>query len=272
MLCAALAGCGEQATLPAQAPSVSGGAVAPAAPSPNEATRRAASAQLVMQAQTVTSPAWREENRSLLERANQQAGLAPTSAQLEAQLDEYRNEKLLQILASMEAVGGPEAVAYCLALGENEAAPAVLRKAALAVLVRHVDRSDPVARARSAAIWDRLTATSGAVKGSAGSLSTGSATISGGAVANAQQVVAGMQAGFRRCYIQGLHEDVNMSGSVRVTAKIDATGAVASAQESHTGLSPTVVSCVVARVTAAVFAPPEGGGATIVIPVTFASM
>ena len=37
------------------------------------------------------------------------------------------------------------------------------------------------------------------------------------------------------------------------------------------GLSGTVVSCVAARVSSAQFAAPEGGGATIVIPVTFVS-
>jgi hypothetical protein len=110
------------------------------------------------------------------------------------------------------------------------------------------------------------------VKGPVGSASIGGASVSGGSVANASAVVAGMAAGFRRCYNNGLKEDPNMKGSVRVTARIGPNGEVLSASASGGGgLSGTVVSCVQARVASAQFAPPEGGGATIVIPVTFVS-
>ncbi|MFT3769221.1 MAG: AgmX/PglI C-terminal domain-containing protein [Minicystis sp.] len=109
------------------------------------------------------------------------------------------------------------------------------------------------------------------VKGPVGSASIGGAAVSGGSVSNASAVVAGMAAGFRRCYNKGLQEDPNMKGSVRVTAKIGPNGEVLSVSPSGSGLSGTVVSCVAARVSSAQFAPPEGGGATIVIPVTFVS-
>jgi hypothetical protein len=109
------------------------------------------------------------------------------------------------------------------------------------------------------------------VKGPVGSASIGGAAVSGGSVANASSVVAGMAAGFRRCYNKGLQEDPNMKGSVRITAKIGPNGEVLSASPSGSGLSGTVISCVAARVSSAQFAPPEGGGATIVIPVTFVS-
>jgi hypothetical protein len=63
-----------------------------------------------------------------------------------------------------------------------------------------------------------------------------------------------------------------MKGSVRVTARIGPNGEVLSASASGGGgLSGSVVSCVQARVASAQFAPPEGGGATVVIPVTFVS-
>jgi hypothetical protein len=84
-------------------------------------------------------------------------------------------------------------------------------------------------------------------------------------------VVAGMQAGFRRCYNRGLSEDPNMKGTVRITARIGPNGEVLSASPSGSGLSGTVMSCVAQRVSSAQFAAPEGGGATIVIPVTFVS-
>jgi hypothetical protein len=109
------------------------------------------------------------------------------------------------------------------------------------------------------------------VKGPVGNASIGGAAVSGGAVANASSVVAGMQAGFRRCYNRGLQEDPNMKGSVRITAKIGPNGEVLSVSPSGSGLSGTVISCVAARVSSAQFAPPEGGGATVVIPVTFVS-
>src|SRR6185437_1773606 len=58
------------------------------------------------------------------------------------------------------------------------------------------------------------------VKGPVGNASIGGAAVSGGSVANASAVVAGMAAGFRRCYNKGLQEDPNMKGSVRITARI----------------------------------------------------
>jgi hypothetical protein len=110
------------------------------------------------------------------------------------------------------------------------------------------------------------------VKGPTGNAQVGGAAVSGGSVANASSVVAGMAAGFRRCYNKGLAEDPNMKGSVRITARIGPNGEVLSASPSGGGgLSGTVISCVTARVSSAQFAPPEGGGATVVIPVTFVS-
>ncbi|AUX24855.1 hypothetical protein SOCEGT47_053950 [Sorangium cellulosum] len=111
-----------------------------------------------------------------------------------------------------------------------------------------------------------------AVKGPVGNAQVGGAAVSGGSVSNAPAVVARMTAGFRRCYNKGLQEDPTMKGSVRITARVGPNGEVLSATPSGgSTLSGTVISCVVARVQSAQFAPPEGGGATIVIPVTFVS-
>lgn len=110
------------------------------------------------------------------------------------------------------------------------------------------------------------------VKRPVGNASIGGAAVSGGNVANASSVVAGMAAGFRRCYSKGLQENPEMKGSVRITARIGPNGEVLSASPSGGGgLSGTVISCVAARVASAQFAPPEGGGATVVIPVSFTS-
>jgi hypothetical protein len=108
------------------------------------------------------------------------------------------------------------------------------------------------------------------VEGPKGNAAIGGASVSGGSVGNAGAVVAGMAAGFRRCYNRGLQEDPNMKGSVKITAKIGPNGEVLGASPSGGGgLSGTVTSCVAARVSSAQFDKPEGGGATIVIPVSF---
>jgi hypothetical protein len=108
-----------------------------------------------------------------------------------------------------------------------------------------------------------------------GSARQGSVTINAepgfadGVVSNASTVVAGMAAGFRRCYNRGLLENPNMKGSLRITAKVGPNGEVLSATASTgSGLSQSVVSCLTARVTSATFAKPNGGGATLVIPVS----
>jgi hypothetical protein len=107
-------------------------------------------------------------------------------------------------------------------------------------------------------------------KGPVGNVGMGGASVAGGSVANASAVVAGMAAGFRRCYNKGLQENPEMKGSVRISAKIGPNGEVLGASPSGGGgLSGTVISCVAARVASAQFSPPEGGGATIVIPVSF---
>jgi hypothetical protein len=109
------------------------------------------------------------------------------------------------------------------------------------------------------------------VKGPTGSAQVGGAAVTGN-VANAQSVVAGMGAGFRRCYNRGLQTDPTMKGSVRITARIGPNGEVLSASPSGGGgLSGDVIGCVVSRVQSAQFAPPDGGGATVVIPVSFVS-
>ena len=109
------------------------------------------------------------------------------------------------------------------------------------------------------------------VKGPTGSVGVGGAAVSGGSVANASAVVAGMAAAFRRCYNKGLQENPDMKGTVRITAKIGPNGEVLGASPSGGGnLSGTVIGCVAARVASAQFSPPDGGGATIVIPVSFA--
>jgi hypothetical protein len=109
------------------------------------------------------------------------------------------------------------------------------------------------------------------VKGPQGNANIGAAEMRGGQVSNAERVVAGMKAGFRACYNRGLASNPDLQGSVKITAKIGPNGEVVSATPSGgAGLGDEVVQCLVRRVQSANFNPPEGGGASIVIPITFA--
>jgi hypothetical protein len=108
------------------------------------------------------------------------------------------------------------------------------------------------------------------VKGPRGSASVGGAAVSGGTVSNASRVVAGMRAGFRACYQRGLAENPDAEGSIRLTIRVGPGGEVAGVTAGASGNLPaSVVSCVQARASAGMFAPPEGGSAVVNVPVTF---
>ncbi len=108
------------------------------------------------------------------------------------------------------------------------------------------------------------------VAGPHGSASVGGAAVSGGTVSNASRVVAGMRAGFRACYNRGLAQNPDSQGSIRLTIRVGPGGEVQGVSASSSGSLPgSVVGCVRSRASAAQFAPPEGGSAVVVVPVTF---
>jgi hypothetical protein len=91
-------------------------------------------------------------------------------------------------------------------------------------------------------------------------------------VPDATAVVVSMAPGFRNCYGRGLALDPLMKGALRLTLRIGPAGEVVSAQANgSSGLSQGVQACLVARAKAARFAAPPGGGAVLVIPLTFTS-
>lgn len=98
------------------------------------------------------------------------------------------------------------------------------------------------------------------------------ATCSTGNASNAQQVVGSMGPGFRRCYNRALQADQSIAGSIRIMARISPDGHVTSATPINViGLPAAVITCVTEVVQNNVFSPPCGGGATLVIPVSFVS-
>ena len=109
-----------------------------------------------------------------------------------------------------------------------------------------------------------------------GSMANSGTAVVGGApsptkgnVSNAAQVVAAMRDGFRSCYQEGLVEDHDLEGSVRIVIHVGENGYVSDAQGTATGIPSSVVDCVLRRARSAKFDPPEGGSAVIAVPVTF---
>lgn len=116
---------------------------------------------------------------------------------------------------------------------------------------------------------DTGTGTVQQVKGPQGNAQV-SSSVSVGSVSNAQSVIAGMRAGFRRCYQQALDQNPDIQGSIKLTIRVGPGGEVSGVSSSTTGnLPPSVVSCVEARARAGQFAPPDGGSAVVQAPVTF---
>ncbi len=93
-------------------------------------------------------------------------------------------------------------------------------------------------------------------------------TPTGGALSGAADAIASLAPYFRRCYNRALLEDPHMKGSVRITGTIGADGTVIDASWGLAeGLSPQVCDCLRRAILAQRFNPPDGGGATVVVPI-----
>ncbi|MCA9599526.1 MAG: AgmX/PglI C-terminal domain-containing protein [Myxococcales bacterium] len=94
--------------------------------------------------------------------------------------------------------------------------------------------------------------------------------VGGGDVANASAVVAGMRAGFRRCYNLGLLDHPDAQGTVRLSITVGPGGEVRGVSASPSGNLPSsVVACVRSRASVATFDAPVGGSAVVNVPVSF---
>lgn len=97
-----------------------------------------------------------------------------------------------------------------------------------------------------------------------------SSSVAGGNISNAAKVVAAMRAAFRACYQKGLDQNPDSQGSIKMAIKVGPGGEVAGVTATPSGnLPPGVIDCVTARARRAQFDPPEGGAATVQVPVTF---
>jgi hypothetical protein len=87
-------------------------------------------------------------------------------------------------------------------------------------------------------------------------------------VSNAERVVSAMRSGFKRCYARALNGDPNLSGAVSLEATLGARGEITGVKATGKDLPPDLLKCISSVVHAAQFAPPEGGSATLTLPIT----
>ena len=102
--------------------------------------------------------------------------------------------------------------------------------------------------------------------------SPGSEAHDNGSAGKASAVIVGLAPSFRACYNSALRQDPAMKGWFRMTATIGAGGEVLRVRTlAPASFAEIMIQCPMERLLAARFAPPEGGGATIVVPLTFVS-
>jgi hypothetical protein len=209
---------------------------------------------------------------------NRHSRLEPTAEQLEAQLDMYAAEEAGRLFMPLAAIGGPDAIALLLEKAEDTRGRVELPKAAIAALSAHppadktmLDRLNAAKIALAARETPPAVSTMDAEAAKkAGTAALGGVTVTGGPIENANAVIAGMAAGFRRCYTRALQEDASTQGTVTVTLELDAKGAVTSSKhEAKQGLSKVLASCVALRAEAASFSAPKKVPAGIEFSVTF---
>jgi hypothetical protein len=142
--------------------------------------------------------------------------------------------------------------------GGGVIAPGMVRGGGLPVGDRRADRDTQ----------DRA-GTSVEVKKPVASAQVSPPVVTGNPVPDAPRVIAGLRGALRNCYKRTLDEDPGARGSVRVTLQITPNGEGRVTQAVPSGLPQGMVSCVTRVMGGAQFDPPQGGGATLVVPMSF---
>ena len=94
----------------------------------------------------------------------------------------------------------------------------------------------------------------------------GTGTLSGSEV---RRVVSRAIGGIKACYERELRRNPTLGGRVTVRFTIGGGGRVVSASASNNTITPSVGSCIVARIRSLRFPPPEGGNVTFSYPFFF---
>jgi hypothetical protein len=105
-------------------------------------TKLAASERLVVVASETASENWIRQKSPGVEAANKASKLAPTPEQFKAQMDQYQEEELLRIFASMKRIAGAPVVEYLLRFAQDKTQSPKRRSGALAALQGHIDRTN----------------------------------------------------------------------------------------------------------------------------------
>jgi hypothetical protein len=108
----------------------------------DDATKQAASVQLVSLAQAIDNPAWIAKQKAIVVEANKRNNTPVDDARLALQLDKFQEQELTKIFTSMKKVGGRPTIDYCLRFALNAKNSEERRKAALAALEGRVDKSN----------------------------------------------------------------------------------------------------------------------------------
>lgn len=106
-------------------------------------TKLRASQKLVAIAQQTNSEEWIKQKAPAVEQANKASKLNPKPEQFRAQLEQYQEEELLRVFASMKRVGGQPAVDYLLNFAQDTSQSVKKRASALAALQGNLDRNNP---------------------------------------------------------------------------------------------------------------------------------
>ncbi len=105
-------------------------------------TRLAASKNLVVVAEATASEKWLQQKAPSVEAANKASKLAPTKEQFDKQLQQFQEEELLRVFASMKRIGGKPVADYLIKYASSKDHPEKRRAAALAALESRVDKND----------------------------------------------------------------------------------------------------------------------------------
>jgi hypothetical protein len=105
-------------------------------------TKDAASQAFVAVAQDIASEHWIQQKSPAVDAANKRSKLNPTPEQFKAQLEQYQEEELLRVFASMKKVGRAPAVRYLIDFAKNDKHEK-RRAAALAALEGNLDKNNP---------------------------------------------------------------------------------------------------------------------------------
>jgi hypothetical protein len=104
-------------------------------------TKEAGSKALVAVAKDIASEHWIQQKAPSVEAANKASKLSPTKEQFQAQLEQYQEEELLRVFASMKKVAQTPAVDYLLEYAQGNASEK-RRAAALAALEGNLDKNN----------------------------------------------------------------------------------------------------------------------------------